>query len=154
MTNPAAQNSNAVTSVIAATVAMRENGASAGETPEIKKGSLCRNESPMSQALTSITPWMPNVIKNERTGSFVKFLIPSQVVQPEARESAKAVAPTRIKRQFNSFGPCALVDEFCAFVRHRRPTAIPASNVSKGSKIDPRSCKDIEALALSSGRSV
>jgi hypothetical protein len=36
--------------------------------------------SPMSQAMISITPWMPNVIMPESTASPVKWRMPSQVV--------------------------------------------------------------------------
>ncbi len=49
--------------------------------------------SPISQATISITPWMPKVIINESSGSCVKCRMPSQVVQPEASESTRPVAP-------------------------------------------------------------
>src|SRR5215210_493091 len=125
--------------VAPATAAIRDNGASVGGTPEIRKGSLWRKESPISHALTNITPWIPNVIKNERIGSFVKFLIPSQVVQPEAMESTRAVAPTSIKRQFIRCSPPALSVVFCTFGRHNLHAAIPLRNASRVIKIHDKS---------------
>ena len=43
--------------------------------------------SPISQATISITPWMPKVNMSDSTGSPVKFVMPSQVVQPPASDS-------------------------------------------------------------------
>ena len=50
--------------------------------------------SPISQATISITPWMPKVNMSDSTGSPVKFVMPSQVVQPPASDSTMAAVPS------------------------------------------------------------
>jgi hypothetical protein len=62
----------------------RASGLARRPSPEAKL-------SPISHAITSITPWMPNVMRNESTGSPVKLRMPSQVVHSEASERTNAV---------------------------------------------------------------
>lgn len=47
-------------------------------------------------------PWMPNVIKALNTGFDVKWLRPSQVVQPDATESAIDVNDMTTVCQFHT----------------------------------------------------
>ena len=68
--------------------------------------------SPISQATISITPWMPKVNISDSTGSPVKFVMPSQVVQPPARESTIAAVP--------SMASCQLVKKTSSITRHSR----------------------------------
>ena len=68
--------------------------------------------SPISQATISITPWMPKVNISDSTGSPVKFVMPSQVVQPPASDSTMAAVP--------SMASCQLVKKTSSTTRHRR----------------------------------
>ena len=47
----------------------------------------------------SITPWMPKVMRRLNQRLSVKFVIPSQVVQPEATDNARAVEASKTSCQ-------------------------------------------------------
>ena len=68
--------------------------------------------SPISQATISITPWMPKVNMSDSTGSPVKFVMPSQVVQPPASDSTSAALP--------SSASCQLVKKMSSTTRQKR----------------------------------
>ena len=75
--------------------------------------------SPISQATISITPWMPKVNMSDSTDSPVKFVMPSQVVQPPASDNTIAAVP--------SIASCQLVKKISSMTRHSRGPTLKSS---------------------------
>ncbi len=78
--------------------------------------------SPINHALMSITPWMPKVMRRLNQRLSVKFVIPSQVVQPEATDNASAVEASKTSCQL---GACLAAPRFDGYLLRSHSNNFP-----------------------------